>query len=104
MAVDRLRLGDRGSSEPRDELGGDRADLGELQGGVAKGAVVDGHLHAFGGRGLFGEGPRPADPGYDALHLGVELKAFEVLFDGAGMSLGDPGEDLVEGVRTTHLL
>ena len=48
-------------------MGGDGANLGELQRRVAERAVVDRHLHALRRLGLLGEGARSPDPGDPSL-------------------------------------
>src|SRR5947207_4458585 len=61
-AVDRILLRDGRTQELRDEVRGDRADLGKFQCGVPERAVVDGDADAV--LGLLGRGQRgrPPDP------------------------------------------
>jgi len=85
-------------------VGRDGADLRELEGGISEGAVVDRHLDALGGFGLFGEGSRTADPRHHLAQLLVKGQAGKVALDGSGVPGRHPRENLVQRLRTAHLL
>src|SRR6266568_107836 len=103
-AVDRVRLRDGRARQAGDQLWRDRADLRKLERGVAEGTVVDRYLDALDGLGLLGECARTADPGHDPAQLVVEVEALQVLLDGVCMPGRHASEDLVQGIRTAHLL
>src|SRR5260370_2182439 len=85
-------------------MGGDRAGLGDLERGMAEGAVVDGHLDPFGCFGLLGERPRPSDPRHDSVQLGVKVKTVQRGGDGLGVAGGHAREDFVQCLRAAHVL
>jgi hypothetical protein len=102
--MDGLGLGDGRTHQARDQLWRDGADLGELEGGVAKRTVVDGDLDAFGALSLLDKRAGATDPGDDPAQLFVEVEALEVFLDRIGVTERDSGEDLVQGLWTAHLL
>src|SRR5665213_1106699 len=104
VTMDGICLGNGSAEQLGDEVRGDGADLRKLECRVAERAVVDGHLHPFGGLGLLGQGAGSPDPRDHSLQLLVELEPFEVSRDGPRMPGGHSLEHLVQSVRPTHLL
>src|SRR6266849_4118170 len=104
MTVDGIGLRDAGAQQLREEVRGDRADLRELECGVAERAVVDGHLHALRRLVLLRECPRPADPRHHPAQLVVEFEALQTGRDGRRMAGGHPREDFVQRLRAAHVL
>src|SRR5205823_3351943 len=101
--VDRVRLRDRRAQQARHQVRRDRANLWELQRGVAEGAVVNRDLDALLGFRLLGQGSGAADPSHHLLELLVEVESLDVGLDGVCMPGGNAGEYLVERLVAAHL-